>query len=75
MRRKKPNKVTIKQNHSQEAGKLQCSHIYCKHFLFNIINNEISATLSNDVILLSDSIPNNTLSSVNCICRAILSSL
>ena len=57
MRRKKPNKVTIKQNHTQEAGKLQCSHIYCKHFLFNIMYNKVSATLSNDVILLSDPIP------------------
>lgn len=57
MRRKKPNKVNNKQNHSQEAGKLQCSDIYCKHFLFNIMYNKISATLSNDVILLSDPIP------------------
>ena len=37
--------------------KLQYSHIYCKHFLFNIMYNKISATLSNEVILLSDPIP------------------
>ena len=57
MRRKKPNKVKITQKSLARGMKLQCSHIYCKHFLFNIMYNKITATLSNDVILLSDPIP------------------
>ena len=28
-----------------------CSRIYCKNFLFNIMYNKISATLSNDHVL------------------------
>ena len=49
MRRKKQQ--SKKQNHSQEADKHQCSHIYCKHFLLNIIYDKNSATLSNDDIV------------------------
>ena len=53
MRRKKQQ--SKKQNHSQEAEKLQCSHIYWKHFLLNIIYDKIVQPLA--TMLLSDPIP------------------
>ena len=56
MRRNKPKKVKIKQNLSQDAWNFNI-HIFIVSISFNIMYNKISATLSNDVILLSDPIP------------------
>lgn len=57
-----------------------CSRIYCKNFLFNIMYNKISATLSNGHVLGNNTIlkqSDNDLkkSSKNCIYTAIFSSL
>ena len=75
MRRKKPSKVKIKQNHSQEARNFNVHIFIVSISCLTLCITKKVQPLATMLYYCLIRFQNDTLSSINCICRAILSSL